>query len=92
MDAAVWIAIAGAAASPAAGLGGSLVAWGVMRGTLDAHGRRIAALERELGQLGELKLTVARVETRLDVLIEQFRELNASIGWRARPSHQPIQP
>lgn len=85
MDAAAWIALAGAVATAGINLGGYLVAWGVMKGTVAALAARVSALEGELRALDELKLDVARLETRLDTLIEQVRDLNASLRWMRDP-------
>jgi len=85
MDAAAWIALAGAVATAGINLGGYLIAWGVMKGTVVALSARVSALEGELRALDELKLDVARLETRLDTLIEQVRDLNASLRWMRDP-------
>jgi hypothetical protein len=85
MDPAAWIALAGALATAAINLGGYLIAWGVMKGTVAALAGRVASLEGEMRALDELKLDVARLETRLDTLIEQVRDLNASIRWMREP-------
>lgn len=47
--------------------------------------QRVKALEAEIGALKALDSRMARVETRLDGLFEQFRELNASIRWMREP-------
>jgi hypothetical protein len=85
MDPAVWIALAGALATAAINAGGYLIAWGVMKGTVSALAGRVGALEGELRALDELKLDVARLETRLDTLIEQVRDLNALLRWTREP-------
>jgi hypothetical protein len=85
MDAAAWIALAGAVFTAGINLGGYLIAWGVMKGTVVALAARVSALEGELRALDELKLDVARLETRLDTLIEQVRDLNASLRWMRDP-------
>jgi hypothetical protein len=85
MDAAAWIALAGAVATAGINFGGYLIAWGVMKGTIVALSARVSALEGELRALDELKLDVARLETRLDTLIEQVRDLNASLRWIRDP-------
>jgi len=85
MDPAAWIALAGALATAAINLGGYLIAWGVMKGTVAGLASRVASLEGEMRALDELKLDVARLETRLDTLIEQVRDLNASIRWMREP-------
>ena len=86
MNAAAWIALAGAVATAGINLGGYFIAWGGMKATVVALTGRVAVLEGELRALDELKLDVARLETRLDALIEQVRDLNASIRWMRDPA------
>ena len=86
MDAAAWIALAGAISTAGINLGGYFIAWGGTRATVVALSGRVTALEGELRALDELKLDVARLETRLDALIEQVRDLNASIRWMRDPA------
>lgn len=62
-------------------LAGYLVAWGVLKGTVKTLSDRVAVLEGEAGAVGELRVQIARVETRLDGLLEQFRDLNSAIRW-----------
>ena len=49
---------------------------------------RVAMLEGQIRALDELKLDVARLETRLDALIEHVRDLNASLRWMREPASQ----
>jgi hypothetical protein len=85
MDAAAWIALAGVVATIAVNLGAYLIAWGVMKGTVVAIASRVTLLEGQMRALDELKLDVARLETRLDALIEHVRDLAASIRWMREP-------
>lgn len=62
-------------------LAGYLVAWGALKGTVRALSERVSAHEAEAGAVGELRVQIARVETRLDGLLEQFRDLNSAIRW-----------
>jgi hypothetical protein len=88
-----WIALAGAVVSVLLNIGGYLIAWGVMKGTVASLAARIGALERDMKAVGELKLDVARLETRLDALIEHVRDLAASIRWmREPPEPRPRSP
>jgi|GEM_PF-3996729 len=48
--------------------------------------QRVKALEADLSALKDLDSRMARVETRLDGLFEQFKELNASIRWMRQPA------
>jgi len=86
MDPAAWIALAGAVATAGINLGGYFIAWGAMKATVVALTGRVSTLEGELRALDELKVDVARLETRLDALIEQVRDLNASIRWMREPA------
>jgi hypothetical protein len=54
----------------------ALLIWGA---TLSA---RVKALEEELAPFKTLSTQVARVEARLEGLVEQFRDLNAVLRWR----------
>jgi hypothetical protein len=85
MDAAAWIALAGAFATIVVGFAGYLIAWGVLKGTVAALAVRIAAVEGEMRSLEVLKLTVARLETRLEAMVEQLRDLNAALRWMRQP-------
>ena len=64
-------------------IGGVLV-WGAMLTN------RVRTLEREIEPLKSLAVQVARMDARLEVLVEQFRELNASVRWMRAPT--PPQP
>ncbi len=86
MNAAAWIALAGALVTAVINLGGYFIAWGALKATVVALSGRVAALEGELRSLDELKLDVARLQTRLDALIEHVRDLNASIRWMREPA------
>jgi hypothetical protein len=46
---------------------------------------RVKAVEREIEPLKALSNQVTRVETRLDALVDQFKDLNAAIRWRREP-------
>jgi hypothetical protein len=48
---------------------------------------RVKTIERDIEPLRLLGASVARMETRLEGLLEQFRDLNASIRW-GRKSQQ----
>ncbi len=76
-----WIAMLGMAVTLLLNLAGYLVAWGVLKGTVKSLGDRVGSLEDDSGAAADLRVQVARVETRLDALLEQFRDLNAAIRW-----------
>lgn len=82
MSATAWIALA------ALGFNALILAigYGVMKGTVAALENRVKALEAEIGTLNELKVTVAEVKTSLGFLVEQFKDLNASIRWMRDPA------
>jgi hypothetical protein len=86
MQPAEWIALSVGAIGILINLATVLVGYGVLKGTVSALAARVAALEAELGALSELKLQVAKIETRLEGLIEQFKDLNASIRWMRDPA------
>ncbi len=48
--------------------------------------QRVKSLEQEVGALKDMNTRMARVETRLDGLFEQFKDLNASIRWMRQPT------
>ena len=81
-----WIALAGVLIAAGVNIGGYLVAWGAMKGAVVALTARVTALESQMRALDDLKLDVARLETRLDALIEQVRDLNASLRWMRDPN------
>jgi hypothetical protein len=86
MDAAAWIALSGVVITAVINFGGYLIAWGVMKGTVSALAVRVSALEGALKTVTDLKLDVARLETRVDALIEHVRDLTASIRWMREPA------
>jgi len=55
------------------------VAWGALH-------QRVRSLEGEMAGLKDLDSRMARVETRIDGLYEQMKELNASIRWMRPPA------
>ncbi len=62
---------------------GGLLIWGA---TLT---HRVKAIEREIEPLKALANQVTRVETRLEALVDQLKDLNASIRWRREASDYP---
>lgn len=47
---------------------------------------RVRTLEREIAALKDLDVRVARIETKLDGLVEQLRDLAASVRWMRDPA------
>ena len=87
-----WLALLGVAVTLALNIAGYLVAWGALRSTVEALGARVEALEGDAGAVGEIRIQIAKIETRLDGLLEQFRDLNSAIRWMradAIPQHEP---
>jgi len=81
MSAPVWIAFGGMGVTVLLNLGGWLVAWGGLKTTVKALGERVATLEAEIAVVGEIRVQVARVEARMEVVLEQLRDLNAALRW-----------
>lgn len=92
MNAPDWLAALGMALTLLLNLAGYLVAWGVLKGTVKTLADRVATLEGEAGAVGELRVQIARVETRLDGLLEQFRDLNSAIRWMRADVVPPPEP
>lgn len=74
MSPAVISSLAGLTAMALGQFAGLLI-WGA------ALTQRVRALERDLEPLRSLDVRVARIDARLEALLEQLRELNASIRW-----------
>lgn len=81
MSAPVWIALAGMAVTLLLNLAGWLVAWGGLKTTVKALGDRVTALEGEIAVLGEIRVQIARIEARMEGVVEQLRDLNSAIRW-----------
>lgn len=92
MSAADQLAIAGMALALLMNVAGYLVAWGVLKGGVKALDDRVASLEGDTGAIGELRVQIARIETRLDGLLEQFRDLNSAIRWMRADTPPPLEP
>lgn len=60
-----------------------LLSGGVAWGGLLA---RVRSLESEVATLGGMGERIARVETKLDGIVEQLRELNRSVQWMREPA------
>jgi hypothetical protein len=76
-----WLAASGLALTLLLNLAGYLVAWGALKSTVKGLADRVSAHEADVDAVGELRVQIARVETRLDGLLEQFRDLNSAIRW-----------
>lgn len=93
MHAAEWIALVIGAATIVINLITLAIGYGVLRGSVSAMEGRLKVLETEIGALAGLQLQVARVETRLDGMVEQLKDLNSSIRWMRDPaSYEPVMP
>jgi len=92
MSETLWTAIAGLLVTLLLNMAGYLVAWGALKSTVKALGQRVETLEGEAGSVGEIRVQIAKIETRLDGLLEQFRDLNSAIRWMrvdALSAHEP---
>ena len=65
---------------------GYLIAYGMLRATVGALSERVKSLETEMKAMGEIKVHVAELRTGFTFMMEQFKELNASIRWMRGPS------
>ncbi len=92
MSAPDWLAVLGMALTLMLNLAGYLVAWGVLKGTVKTLTDRVATLEGDAGAVGELRVQIVRIETRLDGLLEQFRDLNSAIRWMRADTVPPLEP
>ena len=79
------LALAGIVAAVGVNVGGWLIAWGALKGAVAALAGRVAALEADAKGMEALKLDVARLEVRLDAVVEQLKDLNAQIRWLRQP-------
>ena len=86
------IAIIGIVVTVLLNAAGYLVAWGVLQGTVRALSDRVKVVEGELAALKSLELQVTKIETKLEGLLEQFKDLNASIRWMREPAPYEGQP
>jgi hypothetical protein len=92
MSAPDWIALLGLTLTLALNLAGYLVAWGVLKSKVRTLTDKVAALEGEAGAVGDLRVQIVRIETRLDGLLEQFRDLNSAIRWMRADAPPPFEP
>lgn len=87
MTVTAWIAIFGLIATGIIQAVG-LIIWGA-RLT-----QRVKTLEEEVEPLKAMLVQVTRVETKVEGLLEQFKDLNASVRWMRQPApdYQPTIP
>lgn len=86
MTAAVWIAVVGVGVTVLVNLIGYAVAWGILKTTVGTLKEEVEDLRDKVDALSDLHLKVVKIETRLDALLEQFKDLNASIRWMREPA------
>jgi hypothetical protein len=86
MTPAAWIAICFGLSSLVLNLVALAVGYGVLKGTVGAQDKRIKALEAEIGAVTELKVAMGEVKTSVGFLLEQLKDLNASIRWMREPA------
>lgn len=87
-----WLAVLAMAAALLLNLAGYLVAWGAMKSSVKTLADQVAGLEGEAGSVDDLRVQVARIETRLDGLLEQFRDLNSAIRWMRSDTAPSLEP
>lgn len=87
-----WLPALGLAVTLLLNLAGYLVAWGALKSTVKGLAERVSAHEADAGTVGELRVQIARVETRLDGLLEQFRDLNSAIRWMRSDTVPTLEP
>lgn len=70
---------------------GYLIQYGALKARIDGLkesnaglAKRIDSLEHEMGQLGDLKTSVGKIETAQHFIIEQLKDLNASLRWATK--------
>jgi hypothetical protein len=86
MSSAQWLVIAGLVLTVLLNLAGYLVAWGVMKGTVADLRLRVEGLESEMSAMREINGKIIRLETKVDGIFEQLRDLNTSIRWMREPA------
>lgn len=79
MSAAAWAAVIGSIMLVLVQAVG-LVIWGA-RLT-----QRVGTLEEEVEPLKAMNIQVAKMEVKLDGLLEQFKDLNANLRWMRQPA------
>lgn len=90
MNPEAWIALTFGALAMGLNVLAFAVGYGVMKGAVAALAARVTALEGEMKALQELKVTVGEVKTTMGFVLEQFKDLNASIRWmRQVPDYEP---
>ena len=86
MDASSWIALAIGGTTLLLNVIAIAVGYGALTGAVTAMDSRVAALEREMGTLNELKIAAGKMETKQEAIVDQLRELNASVRWLREPT------
>lgn len=92
MTAGEWLPALGLTITLLLNLAGYLVAWGALKSNVRGLADRVSAHEADAGTVGELRVQIARVETRLDGLLEQFRDLNSAIRWMRSDTVPTLEP
>lgn len=86
MTPSAWIALGFGLASVVVSLIAAAISYGILKGTVSGMEKRLDVVEQEIGSLAQLKVDVAEVKTALSFLVEQFKDLNASIRWMREPA------
>lgn len=85
MTPAMWIASCGMLATLLLNLAAYLIAWGAMKAEVGSLKTDVESLQQEAAGVGELRLQVARMEVKLEGLVEQIKDLNAALRWMRDP-------
>lgn len=86
MNPAAWITLAIGASGLMLNVIAIAVGYGVLRGTVVAIDGRVKALEAEVAAITDLKVAVGVVAAKQDALLEQLRDLAASVRWMRDPA------
>lgn len=79
MTPAVWVAVAALAVTALVQLGGLLI-WGA------GLTHRVKSLEEDIKALKALPVDVAKLQVTANAVMDQLRDLNASIRWMREPA------
>jgi len=72
-----WIALLGLAITILLNIGGHLVAWGALKGVVQALDRRVEALEKEIAAVSAIRVDIGKLETKMDDQSCRLDETNA---------------
>lgn len=82
----VWVALGGLTVTVLLNIGGHLVAWGVLKGVVQALDRRVEALEKEIAAVSAIRVDIGKLETKMDDQSRRLDETNALLRELAKPA------